>query len=471
VFAGAALVVAAVLAAATVNREGQGATGRTVLTDQGDPSDVAAQIIASAKGFNRDVDDLVPHDDPESPTDTRLESNYPQLAESIVKHGSGILYRLIHGAPEEQMEGIPMPVDDEEPPDADGLDADAGGEPPQTTPPPDPSADQGSLAESIIQDSNKAREENLADADINGEPVKVDPASVSVSWSNAGAEAENNAYNYGEDSAHKDPDDPARPLMGTAYAKGGRNYWRVNDAGENIDTKMVDGAEVQQLGALGGGYAPSSTNGLGPAVSEAIDNGALTTDQFTIDTSQDDGFHGSASSWLPIQTATEQTGATAADTGNGLNDQAYLSDFGKKGPSSKIVPGAALTVTDEADNAGAGEQFSISTVSADAFDCGDDCVQSPASVMLVDPDAPNAVDEVVGGPEEPAASPGSPLAEEEAAKEAAQGVDTAEAPAVPAAEKSAPQGLAMLPMGVRGDEIRQRRGPAGMSGSSGPAPI
>jgi len=168
-FAGAALVVAAVLAAATVNQEGRSAALRTVLKEQGDPSDVAAHIIASAKGFNREVDDLVPHDDPKSPVDTRLESNYPQLAESIVKHGSGILYRLIHGKPDEpQAEGIPMPVDDEEPPDADGMDADAGGELPQTTPAPDPSADQGSVAEAIIQDSNRAREENLAQADTNG---------------------------------------------------------------------------------------------------------------------------------------------------------------------------------------------------------------------------------------------------------------------------------------------------------------
>ena len=193
----------------------------------------------------------------------------------------------------------------------------------------------------------------------------MEPSSVSVEWSNAGAEADPNAYNYAQDLAHKDPDDPARLLMGTTYAKGGRNYWRVNDAGENIDTKMVDGVEVQQLGALGGGYAPSSSIGLGPAVSESVDNGALGTDQFTIDTSQDDGFHGSASSWLPIQTASQQTGATAADTGGGLGDESYLSDFGKRGPSTRVVPGSALKVVDDADNAGAGEQFSISTVSGE----------------------------------------------------------------------------------------------------------
>jgi hypothetical protein len=165
-FAGVALVVAAVLAASTLGRQ-ESKAGKTVL-DQGSPSDVAAQIISSAAGFNRDFDDLIPHDDPESPDDTRLEANYPQLAESIVKHGHNILDRLIHGPPPPQMEGIPMPVDDEEPPDADGTDDDAGGEPPQTTPPPDPSADQGDVASAIIADSNVAREQNLASADTNG---------------------------------------------------------------------------------------------------------------------------------------------------------------------------------------------------------------------------------------------------------------------------------------------------------------
>lgn len=116
-----------------------------------------------------------------------------------------------------------------------------------------------------------------------------------------------------------------------------------------------------QLGALGGGYAPTSTEGLGPAISEKQDNGAQETDQFTIDTTQDNQFHGSASSWLPIQTATEQTGATAADTGAGMSDAAYLSDFGKKGPSTASVPGSSLTISAKDDNAGKGETFSIST--------------------------------------------------------------------------------------------------------------
>ena len=164
--AGASLAVVVVLA--TVGREGKGAAIRTMLVDEDDPGDVAAQIIASANGFNREVDDLMPHDDPPAPADTRLEANYPQLAESIVKHGRGVLYRLLHGAPDEPTEGIPMPVDDEDPPDADGLDEDAGGEPPQTTPMPDPSADQSGVAEAIIQGSNEAREELLAGADTNG---------------------------------------------------------------------------------------------------------------------------------------------------------------------------------------------------------------------------------------------------------------------------------------------------------------
>ena len=125
--------------------------------------------------------------------------------------------------------------------------------------------------------------------------------------------------------------------------------------------QLIDGVTTMATGALGGGYAPGSTNGLGPAISEAQDNGALATDQFTIDTRQDDEFHGSASSWLPVTTATDQTGITAADTGAGLSDSDYLSDFGKKGPSTTVVPGSALEISDDADNAGTGETFSIST--------------------------------------------------------------------------------------------------------------
>ena len=133
--------------------------------------------------------------------------------------------------------------------------------------------------------------------------------------------------------------------------------------GENTDTIVEDGAPVQKLGALGGGYAPDTTEGLGPAISEMHDNGALDTDHFTIDSTQDDLFHGSSSSWLPVQTATEQTGLTEADTGGGLSDSAYLSDMGKKGPSTASVPGSSLVVTDDADNDGAGERFAISTAS------------------------------------------------------------------------------------------------------------
>jgi len=107
-------------------------------------------------------------------------------------------------------------------------------------------------------------------------------------------------------------------------------------------------------------------------------------------------------------------------------------------------------------------------LSADSFDCGDDCVQSDASTMVADPDAPNAVDVMVGGPEEPAASPGSSLEAEESAEE--EGSVEAGPPAA-AAAAAPPQGLLLLPMGKVGDMIRQRAGPAGMSGDSGPAPI
>jgi hypothetical protein len=167
--AGAALVVAAVLGAAAGER---GRDERAVLqaTPDGDPSDVAARIISMAKGFNRQYDDLLPHQDPKSPEDTRMEGNYGALAESIVKHGRGIVYRLIHGPPKKATEGIPMPVENPKlrPPDKDGLYAENNGTPPQTTPTPDPSADQGATAEAIIVDSNKAREQNLAMADTNG---------------------------------------------------------------------------------------------------------------------------------------------------------------------------------------------------------------------------------------------------------------------------------------------------------------
>ena len=119
---------------------------------------------------------------------------------------------------------------------------------------------------------------------------------------------------------------------------------------------------------------------------------------------------------------------------------------------------------------------------ADSFDCGNDCVQSPTSYTAVDPDAPNAVDEVVGGPLEPSASPGSPLAEAESTTEqsdeaafraSAQEAPQTEGETAPTAAKAPPQGLAMLPppRGMKGDQIRQRHGPAGMSGDSGPAPI
>ena len=95
-------------------------------------------------------------------------------------------------------------------------------------------------------------------------------------------------------------------------------------------------------------------------------------------------------------------------------------------------------------------------------------MQSDASTMVADPDAPNAVDVMVGGPEEPAASPGSSLeAEESAVKENEEGSVEAGPPAAAAP----PQGLLLLPMGNVGDMIRQRTGPAGMSGDSGPAPI
>ena len=118
-----------------------------------------------------------------------------------------------------------------------------------------------------------------------GTVPKVKPASVRVGWKNAGGIAEANAYNYEGTMDYKDPDDPARfvlafvpsctcpsessrcafsqrshchllisvpcffptlsltvsvhrPNMGTGYLQGGRDYFRVNDAGENTDTRV-----------------------------------------------------------------------------------------------------------------------------------------------------------------------------------------------------------------------------------------
>jgi hypothetical protein len=113
-----------------------------------------------------------------------------------------------------------------------------------------------------------------------GTVPKVKPASVRVGWKNAGGIAEANAYNYEGTKDYKDPDDPARcvsafvpscrcssvssikmrvlstrtltpfdlrplfftpthrPNMGTGYLQGGRDYFRVNDAGENTDTRV-----------------------------------------------------------------------------------------------------------------------------------------------------------------------------------------------------------------------------------------
>jgi hypothetical protein len=184
--AGASLVVAVVLGAAAGER---GRDERTVLkaTPEGDPSDVAARIISMAKGVNRQYDDLLPHQDPKAPEDTRKEANYGALAESIVKHGRGIVYRLIHGPPKKATEGIPMPVENPKlrPPDKDCLYAEDNGTPPQTTPTPDPSADQGATAEAIIVDSNKAREQNLAMADTNGRCPPTSPAAPGEAAPNA----------------------------------------------------------------------------------------------------------------------------------------------------------------------------------------------------------------------------------------------------------------------------------------------
>ena len=49
---------------------------------------------------------------------------------------------------------------------------------------------------------------------------QAEPASVSVGWTNAGAMAESNAYNYEDDPSYKDPDDPARCVSASRYARG-----------------------------------------------------------------------------------------------------------------------------------------------------------------------------------------------------------------------------------------------------------
>ena len=168
IFAGTSLVVAAVLAAAIVGTEGQGGATELKITrvKEASASDVAAYIIAGAKGFNRELDDLMPHQDPETPADTRLEANYGALANAIVKHGRGVLYRLIHGPPPKpKIVGIPMP----QPSKFDYKDPDFPPDPvptPAPTPHPDPNADQGKVAENIILASNAALTQALAEAII-----------------------------------------------------------------------------------------------------------------------------------------------------------------------------------------------------------------------------------------------------------------------------------------------------------------
>jgi hypothetical protein len=86
--------------------------------------------------------------------------------------------------------------------------------------------------------------------------------------------------------------------------------------------------------------------------------------------------------------------------------------------------------------------------SADSFDCGSNCAQSPTSYTAVDPDAPG-----------PAALQPPPPS--------AAAADTA-----PTATAPAKVGLAMLPPvppGMRGYTMRDRHGPYGLS--NGPAPI
>jgi hypothetical protein len=89
--------------------------------------------------------------------------------------------------------------------------------------------------------------------------------------------------------------------------------------------------------------------------------------------------------------------------------------------------------------------------SADSFDCGSNCAQSPTSYTTVDPDAPTPADKL---------------------NAATAGTTPAKADTAPAATSPAKEGLAMLPPvppGMQGYTIRDRHGPYGLS--NGPAPI
>jgi len=307
-----------------------GDRGRSLeeVVDPNDPSEVAAQIIGNSEGFGRQVDDLRAHG--ELPyVNNGKEEQYPALAKAIVHHGEGILHRLLYGPPPKPMEGIPMPVDDEYPPDPDGIDDPV---PVVPTPPRSPPLDydQGKLASSIIDESNARYLSNLQNAKTSGKVASV-PESVKMpNWKNAGSVPETNVFDF--PASYIPPDSPRR-------ASSGRNYWHTS-GGENTDGTA---------GALGGSWPVGSTAGTGPRIESWADNGATAGEGFVYSTENDDRFHRSQIHWNPQSSSSPPA----------------AQQLGKK-------PHHMVLVDTKNDNGARGESFSIST-QADAFDCGDHC--------------------------------------------------------------------------------------------------
>mmetsp|Transcript_28509 Transcript_28509/g.64658 ORF Transcript_28509/g.64658 Transcript_28509/m.64658 type:complete len:415 (-) Transcript_28509:224-1468(-) len=317
-----------VLVASFVGRNKRSALEEETI-DPNDPSEVAAQIIGNSEGFGRQVDDLRAHGEL-SYINNGKEEEYPALAKAIVHHGQGILHRLLYGPPPKPMEGIPMPVDDEYPPDPDGIDDPVNIV--QTPPPsPPPDFDQGKLASSIIDESNARYLANLKNANTSGKLASVPETVKMPNWKNAGSVAEANAFDF--PSSYIPPDSPRR-------VSSGRNYWHTL-GGENTDGTT---------GALGGSWPVGSTEGTGPKIDSSADNGASAGDGFVYSTGDDDRFHRAR--------------------------RPRISQPSSSPSASQLLGGKSheVVVNTQSDNGARGESFSFSTA-ADAFDCGDHCKQ------------------------------------------------------------------------------------------------
>lgn len=331
-----------------IGREGE--QGRSSELEGMNPSDTAANIIAGAEGFHRSVADFAT-EDPDT-GNSAVEKNYAAVASAIVGHGQHILDHLLGKYPPPPPNPlIPMPKDDD--------DNDSSPPPPAH---PAPQPNQGAVAAAIVEGSAKQRQQNLEAGAKGGALTPVRADVLTPTWTNAGAKPEDNVLAYPETYVPADSPDRKYPQ--------GRNYFRTA-GGESADAI---------LGALGGGTLPGTSAGTGPRVNHYTDNGSMkgSNEGFSISTASDDIFHSAKPTWIPIQGPTSNE-----DSGAGLDDPAYLSVYGKAGPSNAPVQGPAITVRADTDNGAAGgDRFSFSTI-ADRFDCGDDCnrprISLPAS--------------------------------------------------------------------------------------------